>query len=59
MLSNKINLTPVICSHTVKWLNCSIWPIDGTLIGTTTPSQSGLENNGNEGIFHIPYPDTV
>ena len=25
-----------------------IWPVDGTLIGTTTPCQSGPESNGNE-----------
>ena len=36
-----------------KWLNISIWPIDETLKGTTTPGQSGPENNGNEGVFHI------
>ena len=34
-------------------LNRSIWPIDGTLTGTTTPSQSGTRNNGNERVLHI------
>ena len=42
-----------MCMHTVKWLNSSIWPIDETLTGTTTTSQSGHGNNGNEGILHI------
>ena len=37
-----------------KWLNSSIRPIDGTLIGTTVPGQSGSESEGNEGILHIP-----
>ena len=37
----------------IKWLNISIWPIDGTLTGTTTQGQSELESNGNEGILHI------
>ena len=33
-----------------KWLNSSIWPIDGTLTGITTPS--GPESNDNEGWLH-------
>ena len=36
-----------------KWLNNSIWPIDGTQTGTTTPSQGGPRSNGNEGVLHI------
>ena len=32
----------------------SIWPIDRTLSGTTTPRLSGHESDGNEGIPHIP-----
>ena len=34
--------------------NNSIWSIDRTLLGATTPGQSGLESNGNEGVLHIP-----
>ena len=30
-------------------MNSSICPTDGTLIGTTTPSQSEPGSNGNEG----------
>ena len=30
------------------------WPINGTLTDTTTPGQSGLESNSNEGVLHIP-----
>ena len=30
------------------------WTIDGTLIDTTTLGQSGLGNNGDEGVLHIP-----
>ena len=37
-----------------KWFSCSIWPLDGGLTGTTTPVQSGLESNANEGVLHIP-----
>ena len=29
-------------------MNISIWSIDGTLISTTNPGQSGTKNNGNE-----------
>ena len=34
--------------------NSSIWPIDGTLSVATTPGQSWLGNNGNEGVLRIP-----
>ena len=34
-------------------LNRSVWPIDRTQTGTTTPGQSGSGNNGNEGVLHI------
>ena len=37
-----------------KWLNSSIWPIDGALTGTSTAGQSELGSNGNEDVFHIP-----
>ena len=30
-----------------KLLNCSIWPIDGTLTSNTIMSQSGTGSNGN------------
>ena len=31
----------------------SIWRIDRTLSGATTPGQSGLGSDGNEWVFHI------
>ena len=31
----------------------SIWPIDRTLSGGTTPGQCGAGSDGNEGILHI------
>ena len=34
--------------------NSSIWPIESTLSGATTPGQSGLGSNGNEGVLCIP-----
>ena len=35
-----------------KHQNSSIWPIDRTLSGTTTPGQSRLGSNGNEELLH-------
>ena len=32
----------------------SIWPIDRTLFGATTPGQNGPGSDGNEGILCIP-----
>ena len=34
-------------------LNSSIWPIDRTLSGATTPGQSGIGGKGNERVLHI------
>ena len=34
--------------------NSSIWHIDKTLSGITTPSQNAPGSNGNEGVLHIP-----
>ena len=34
-------------------LNSSIWPIDRTLSGITTPDLSGSGSNGNERVLHI------
>ena len=55
------NDSKVICLHIVKWFQVekmikyiSIWSIDEILSGTTTPSQSQPESNGNERILHMP-----
>ena len=37
-----------------KWLNSSIWSIDGALTGTTTPGQSRTGSNDYEEVLHIP-----
>ena len=37
----------------------SIWPIDRTLSGVTTPGQSGLGSNGNEGVLRIPQSYSI
>ena len=34
-------------------MNTSIWHIDRSLTGTTTPDQSGPRSNGNEEVLHI------
>ena len=37
----------------------SIWPIDRTLSGATTPCQSGPGRNGNEGVLRIPQSSSI
>ena len=39
--------------------NSFIWPIDRTLPGATTPSQSGPESNGNEEVLYIPQSSSI
>ena len=50
----QFNLTSLIYLHLVKWSNSSIWSMDGTLSGTTTPGQSEPMSNSNERVLHIP-----
>ena len=35
-------------------MNGSIWLIDGTLTGNTTPDQNEPMSNNNEEVIHIP-----
>ena len=42
-------IIPILGSH--------IWPIDGTLIGITTPGQNWPESNGNEGVLPSHFWD--
>ena len=37
----------------------SIWPIDRTLLGATTPSQSGPGSDGNEELLHILQSSSI
>ena len=37
----------------------SIWPIDRTLQGATTPGQSWPGNDGNEGVLCIPQISSI
>ena len=37
----------------------SIWSIDRTLSGATTPGQSGPGSNKNEGVLHIPQSSSI
>ena len=37
----------------------SIWPIDRTLSGATTPGQSGPGSDGNKGVLHIPQSSSI
>ena len=40
-------------------LNSSVWTIDRTQSGTTTPDQSGTGSDGNEGVLHIPQSSSI
>ena len=44
---------PLIIGHNRKWLNISVWHIDGTLTGSTILGQSGSGGNGNDGVLDI------
>ena len=37
----------------------SIWPIDWTLLGATTPAQGRPGNDGNEGVLRIPQSSGI
>ena len=37
----------------------SVWPIDNTLSGATTPGQSGPGSDGNEGLLRIPESSSI
>ena len=37
----------------------SIWPIDRTLSGATTPGHSGPGSDGNEGVLCIPQSSSI
>ena len=39
--------------------NSSIWSIDRTLLGATTPGQSVPGNDGNEGVLSIPQSSSI
>ena len=39
--------------------NGSIWSIDRTLSGPTTPGQSGSKSNGNERVLCIPQSSSI
>ena len=39
--------------------NSSIWPMDRTLSGATTPGQSGPGSDGNERVLRIPQSSSI
>ena len=39
--------------------NSSIWPIDRTLLGATTPRQSGSKSDDNEGVLRILQSSSI
>ena len=42
-----------------KYQNSSIWSIDRTLSGATTPGQSGSGSDSNEGVLCIPQSSSI
>ena len=48
-----VTLTSVICLHTVKWSNSSIWHINRTLTSANTSRWSWPGSNGDEEILQI------
>ena len=41
-------------SNIWKWLNTSIWPINGTLTGASILGESGPGSKSNERVLYIP-----
>ena len=39
--------------------NSTIWPIDRTISGATTPCQSGPGSNVNDGVYYIPQSSSI
>ena len=39
--------------------NSSIWPIDRTLSGATTPDHRGAWSEGDKGLHHIPQSSGI
>ena len=55
---NSIKQKLFVCLQ-FKMSNSSIWPIDRTLSGATTLSQSGPRSDGNEVILCIPQSSSI
>ena len=57
-ISTTVSLSKTVLFQTIQFSISpqisSIWPLDRTLSGTTTPGQSGLGSDGNEGVLRIP-----
>ena len=54
VLSIVIQQSQLNIGHLFAHIVCSIWPIDRTLLGATTPGQSEPGSNSNEGVLRIP-----
>ena len=53
-LAEVVSLSKTVPFQTIHFSISSIWPIDRTLSGATTPGQSEPGNNGNKGVLSIP-----
>ena len=43
----------------ISTLFCSIWSIDRTLSGATTPERGGPESNENKGVLRVPQSSSI
>ena len=58
----KLNVKTIlfqIIPFSISKLFSSVWPIDRTLSGATTPGQSETGSDGNEGVLHIPQSSSI
>ena len=59
---HSLNIKTVLF-RAIQFITCtqfsSIWPLDWTLSGATTPGQSGPRNDGNEGVHRIPQNSSI
>ena len=57
------NIIPLLNKKRKKKRKCtsnsSIWPIERTLFGATTPGQSGPRSIGNEGVLYFPQSSSI
>ena len=48
-----------VIQFSISTYSSSLWPLDSTLSGATTPNQSGPESDDNEGVPCIPQNSSI
>ena len=59
ILSSSVKHKYAVIQCNISTNYSSVWPIDKTLSGTTSPGQSGLSSDGNKGILHTSKSSSV